>query len=368
MKPAQGRATSHPEPHFEAAGWLMRLREPEKMTSDELKSWKRFIADPENREAFEAMQRAASLAPTLTLSQPSVAADEDTYDGSMPVRLWRIAQGLQPPHTARKPVWLLRSAVAVACALLASIVAWLAPSWYTSGAQAYRTQGAQHREVVLDDGSRITLGAKTSVEVRYTPERRLIYLEHGVALFTVAHDRDRPFVVFAGTGSVTALGTEFNIWRDLDRTKVTVTEGVVEVAPVSISRPASPAAAWPDHGERVKKGQEITYTEDVLSSRVQTADLSAATAWREGRLVYRRTPLKYVISDVNRYFRQQLVLEDTHAGELEFTGAVPQNLSAMDFVRALEKVFRIEVVKIDNDRIVIRSLGPVESELPLVKS
>jgi transmembrane sensor len=376
MKAAQGTAGAPISPHLRAAEWLTRLRTPEEMTALELRSWQQFIAVPENREAFECIQRVAKTAPTLVLSplpEPhewAAQCAEDTYDASLPVEEWDAWQGAQRGTMLARlrgwaPRWQTRSLLAASAVIIIAVTIWLSTARLSSTHRAFHTEGAQHRVVTLDDGSRITLGAKTALEVRYTRKRRLIYLQHGEALFTVARDLQRPFVVFAGTGSVTAVGTEFNIWREMDRTRVTVTEGIVDVeAATSAGAQALPVS----RAARVKKGQEITYAQGRIAEPVHEADLSSAIAWREGRLVYRETPLKYVISDVNRYFPQQLVIVDAEIGELEFSGAVPQTLSPVEFVSALERIFRLKAVRVDEQRILIRSLPPLENKLPVVKS
>ncbi|MEH3160166.1 MAG: FecR domain-containing protein [Sphingomonas taxi] len=63
----------------------------------------------------------------------------------------------------------------------------------------------------LDDGSTVTLGAQTVLTVGFTRERRQLALERGEALFEVAHDRSRPFVVQTPFGAVTAVGTAFDV-------------------------------------------------------------------------------------------------------------------------------------------------------------
>src|SRR3546814_2068180 len=52
-----------------------------------------------------------------------------------------------------------------------------------------------------------------------------IEFRQGRAMFDVAHDASRPFVVDAGLGTVTALGTRFQVQRNEDRVSVTLLEG-----------------------------------------------------------------------------------------------------------------------------------------------
>src|SRR5690606_21916567 len=79
----------------------------------------------------------------------------------------------------------------------------------------------------------------------YSDEIRVLNLESGEALFTVAKDSDRPFVVMAGEAVIVAVGTQFNIQRKLSDVVVSVVEGVVGVSthPDNSAAPRAMAAA-----------------------------------------------------------------------------------------------------------------------------
>src|SRR3546814_18572093 len=63
-------------------------------------------------------------------------------------------------------------------------------------------------------------------------ERRDITLLAGRALFDVAKDPQRPFVVKAGDRTITALGTLFDVDVSPTELRVTLADGVVAVRPV----------------------------------------------------------------------------------------------------------------------------------------
>ena len=247
----------------------------------------------------------------------------------------------------------LLGAAAAVLMVLVGVLAWRLNFRPPEPVRAFATAAAEHRVIRLEDGSKVTLGAKTIVDVEFTGNQRRLRLRTGEAFFAVARDPKRPFTVLAGHGAVVALGTQFNIWHDLDRTTVSVAEGVIEVHRATellegcdpICRPA---------GTKVNRGFEISYKEDGATSVVKVSDIEAATAWRDGRLEYRQTPLRYVVSDVNRYFKNQLVIGDPAVGELAFTGAVPQNLTADQFVHALQSTFQVTAIP-DHGRIILRT-------------
>ena len=66
------------------------------------------------------------------------------------------------------------------------------------------TAVGENRTVPLPDGSRITVGGYSRVEVSFSDSERRVELARGEALFKVAKDPTRPFVVHAGRARVVA--------------------------------------------------------------------------------------------------------------------------------------------------------------------
>jgi transmembrane sensor len=105
-----------------------------------------------------------------------------------------------------------------------------------------KREGAVYR---LNDGSIVTLAAATRLRVDMTREVRRLVLEAGEGRFNVAHER-RPFIVYAGGGSVTARGTVFDVALSPDRRiRVRLIEGVIEVA-------------VPDHSPALRRQRLVT--------------------------------------------------------------------------------------------------------------
>jgi transmembrane sensor len=67
-------------------------------------------------------------------------------------------------------------------------------------------------------------------------------------------------------------------------------------------------------------------------------------SWREGRLAYRAEPLKYVVSDLNRYSTNQIIISDPKVGEFEYSGTVTPG-ALDDWVVALTQAFPVTVEK-----------------------
>lgn len=352
----------------EAIEWFRKLKGTEGavLSAEDLQAWERFAADPENGKAFEIVRRTMRTVPRIR--RPRLPSAEelalDGYDGSVAVADWDASVAKEAisvqPWRSRRGVFAGVALSVVCAALFIALLGWRQTGRAIDYSGSFATGQGQQREVSLPDGSRIAIGARTGLSVHFSDTRRTIVLEHGEALFTVAHNRTRPFEVRAAGGTVTAIGTQFNVRRDVDRVTVTVTDGTVEVAqesetpawvgPVDVEPPVTATTAT-----RVKKGQQLTFSEGREFSGVESADLRRAMSWPQGRLEYRRTPLKDVVADVNRYFNREIILGDTAAGELAFSGTVFRNQSVEEWVRTLEAAFDIRVTYMDPTHILIHS-------------
>jgi transmembrane sensor len=161
----------------------------------------------------------------------------------------------------------------------------------------YQTSIGEHRSVELDEGSVISLNARSSIRVDFSPTSRDIYLEDGQALFNVARHAGRPFRVHVNGNIVEAIGTEFNIHRGATRTDVAVLEGRVRVLTEQDNAPALQERVLLGEGQALSIGRAGTI------SAPTAANFADVTAWRQRRLVFRGRPLGEIVEEFARYNR-----------------------------------------------------------------
>ncbi|MFE0018667.1 FecR family protein [Mesorhizobium sp. NPDC059054] len=171
------------------------------------------------------------------------------------------------------------------------------------------TTGTGQTSVIdLPDGSRAHLNAASALNVDFSPQRRLAELVEGQAYFEVASDPlRRPFDVKAGDVSVSALGTAFDVNRNLPdgATEITVAEHMVRIT----SNGASQEIV-------LNAGETVTVSQDGLAGPVTDTGRSAAAAWRTGLYVAESRPLAQVVAALQAYHEGWLVIEDGKAGSL----------------------------------------------------
>lgn len=199
------------------------------------------------------------------------------------------------------------------------------------------------------------LAPKTSVAVQYTDQQRLLDLQGGEAYFTVAHNRERPFIVQVGKLRVRAVGTAFNVRSAGERVVVTVAEGTVDVYPAAAqpSKTQSQSVTGPMPGAvRVTAGSEVAWT--ASGPVVALVNPANALGWRKGRLDYLNEPLGSAIADINRYSSRPIIIRDPAIDQIVFSGTV-MTAATDSWIQALPSLFPIELQNDANGNIVLIS-------------
>jgi transmembrane sensor len=288
----------------------------------------------------------ASEAPTLRFE----SADKGSKEGGT----------RQSRPRLRRPFF---AAASVAFALVIAGAVW----WQVHRYPLYATDIGERRSITLADGSTVDLNARSQLRVEFTNSERRVELVDGQALFQVSKDKARPFIVHSGAATVRAVGTQFDVYRRDSGTTITVLEGRVavyagartaqadsaaksiapesnvppqptlarasrrnsqssspapgvSVAPTSISTPglsdsSGSAAIYLDAGE------QVTVSPDAAGTLLpQHADVTAATAWMQRKLIFEGSKLSDVVSEFNRYDRRQIVIEDPKLADFQISG------------------------------------------------
>lgn len=173
----------------------------------------------------------------------------------------------------------------------------------------HETDFGEQRSIALSDGSIIILNTLSEVAVRYDDSERRVELRSGEAMFDVATDSGRPFVVETGAVALNVLGTKFSVYHTPESTRLAVVEGVVRA--VSRQRP--------DQQVLVHAGQGAVATADGAIRRNGEIDVDKAIAWTDRRLIFEDVPLEDVISEFNRYNRRPLVVQDPQLAARKIT-------------------------------------------------
>jgi transmembrane sensor len=233
--------------------------------------------------------------------------------------------------------------------------------WLSLFSGIYSTAIGEQRSIELADGSTVEMNSKSRIRVRYTKNERDVDLLEGQALFHVAKDRARPFIVRADGTRVRAVGTQFDVYEKHSGTVVTVVEGEVAVlAPVNVEAPV----AAPEHASAtridipittipVAAGEQLTVT-PKLAHKSEHPNVAAATAWTERRIVFESATLSEVAEEFNRYNERQLVIEDPGLYDFHISG-VFSSTDPDSLIRFLRERPGVKVTETDSQVRVARS-------------
>lgn len=193
----------------------------------------------------------------------------------------------------------------------------IAPARNAPDRGEFVTAKGERRTIRLADGSTLTLNTDSAIRVGFTSTRRLVRLLKGQALFEVAKNPHRPFVVQAADQQVTALGTIFEVRLDADRMKVTLVEGKVVVDGIH-DRPGSNAAAIMVPTV-LAPGEELVAVNGA-KPQLAKVDVDQQLSWLEGFVEFKDVPLANAVQEMNRYSARPLVIGDAATGDLRVSG------------------------------------------------
>lgn len=185
----------------------------------------------------------------------------------------------------------------------------------SSDPRTAKTAIGEQRTLTLSDGSIVRMNAETALKIDYDARRRDIRMLSGEAIFKVAPDAVRPFVVRTPTAKVRALGTRFNVYQR-KVTVVSVLEGRVQVTPQLPSGASDQAPA----AQRLDAGEEVEIAQGRMAKRAHP-DVAKSVAWREGQLYFDAMPLEDIVREFNRHGGPvRLTLEGVAPGTYRFGG------------------------------------------------
>lgn len=329
-----------------AAFWAMRLDNSRCTPADRtaFEAWRE--ADPRHAAAYDSVVTALARVDKV-LGEPDVLALGD-----------EVFAATEPPRRPILPSMILGLAAAVVAAIGIAFYVELAEPDKVSetpvGASTYDTAIGERSTIDLPDGSRVILNTASRIDIDYQIANRHVVLREGQALFEVAEDANRPFVVTAGDRRIVALGTAFDVRVNEDRgVQVTLIEGRVAIDKVTAESvlpvtPVSPSV----ESQPLVPGEQLVVRGNEQPV-VATADTERVVSWREGRLIFRDDPLLDAVNEINRYSTTKLYLSnDSRLHDIRISGVFKSGRTD-SFILALETVYAVEAQQVSEHRIAL---------------
>lgn len=260
----------------------------------------------------------------------------DSFDSTH--RLDRLTSALEQQNAQRRRTrsHRMRTSVAGLCAALAIALgghfgyqSWQRQPLTSTSAQAsLGTQVTRH----LDDGSTMLLNTGSDADIVFYRDRREIHLNRGEAIFEVAPDADRPFVVLSGKARITVVGTRFAVNLLSSRVRISVERGTVR---------AGAALADETDALVLHAGDVAEVMHDGTAQRVQR-DAADAFSFADGVITFDRAGMAEIADTLSRYRQPPLVAADGLDPDIEVSALIRAS-TLESFIRRLPDLAPVRV-------------------------
>lgn len=307
-----------------AIDWFMRMRnaDTEDPRRSHFEAW--LMAHPAHRQAYaEVSDLWHDFDSTAQLQSLAAAVAQKEF--------------LEKEQRARKRKNLVAATLGIMLTVSAGLFgyrSWQAQPVMQMAASAGTGQIVSQQ---LEDGSTLTLNAGSDIEITYYRDRRLARLKRGEAIFEVARDEDRPFVVESGPAQVTVLGTRFAVNRLQDLVRVSVDHGRVRVeAPETAGNHLGAAIVLRD-GEVA----EIRPSGDPQRVSRTATD---AFGFARGVIIFDKTGLEEIAETLSRYRPQPVEVRTAANSDVHVTAVI----KTVDIEKFLAQLPRVAPVTIES--------------------
>jgi transmembrane sensor len=196
----------------------------------------------------------------------------------------------------------------------------------------YQTATAECQSFELEDGTDVLLNARTALSGAFENGKRGVSLMRGQAFFTITQNNTAPFHVSEGKTTITCAQGEIDVDLCNGRVGLIVHKGAADVTGQTGTR-------------QVAAGQRIQITREGRFSDIETVDLTEASAWRRGKLIFNRRPLGDLAVELERYRGGRIVVLENELAAMEITGVF--DLADPDAILdALEASLSVRISKI----------------------
>lgn len=186
-------------------------------------------------------------------------------------------------------------------------------------------QGGQF-QVQLEDGTKIWLNAGSTVTypAKFSSQERLVTLK-GEAYFEVAHNPNKPFKVHVNHDEIQVLGTGFNIqsYKENLTPVTTLIHGKVKVIRKTNVQ---------DQSLILEPGQQTVANTNLQKAKI---DINGIVAWKNGLFSFKRSSVKTIVSQLERWYNIEFVVDQAIAENRLITGEIPRNVNLDDVMQIL---------------------------------
>lgn len=272
--------------------------------------------------------------------QNGVVEENDLYFNLLRDKIWKNIKKTQETQLEpdfRKNSWL-SYLVRIAAILFIPLLIGSAFLYYRLQ-QANQPGQLVMQEVFATPGSRVSFtlpdqtkvwlnsGSTIKYPVNFSNQNSRQVILSGQGYFEVAHDVDHPFVVKTSELNIQVLGTSFDVssYADDQMMSSTLEEGSI--------------ALLNDEGKEIAKlkpGQKMILNKHSRKMFIEEVDTYLTTSWKDGKLIFKKTPLEDVAIRLERWFNCSIhVSPDLLNSNILYTATI-QNETVEEVLKMIE--------------------------------
>lgn len=307
----------------EAIEWHQRLKEGA-LDPDARREFRAWLQTPAHVQELaricliDALLRGGPRKAASLPSLPKNVVDFEAYVSATLPRAKQLAVVAARRFNAR---------AAMAAAVVLAVIVTAVGSWVTADQVIVTRQGRWDKQL-LDDGTVVYAGPRTKLRFHFDAHVRSVTLVRGEALFEVAREAERPFVVSTQVGSVQAMGTAFATADVGHAVVVTVAKGKVAVT-AGVGAGMQPMLPLSANQQVVLKLSGSSQPVSVNAER----ELKWIRNWYE----YEGEQVGDIITQLNRRHEVKVIVDDPQVTRLRMNALAFRPSQPEDFVAKINQ-------------------------------
>ena len=192
--------------------------------------------------------------------------------------------------------------------------------------------------VKLSDGTKVWInsGSKMVYPAVFKGNKREVFLE-GEAIFEVAHNTQKPFMVKSSSQEIEVLGTVFNVshYSDDEIMNTVLKSGSIKMT-------------YMDDDESsfvMKPGTLSSFDKDAMAITVQQVDPDDYFSWREGFISLSNKSLQEIANRISRYYNVSIEIEGKGLDKLTFSGRLDLSEDIAKVLNTIKESSDINIIE-----------------------
>lgn len=312
----------------QASLWLIEQKEG--LSQNRQKEFEKWLEDEQNKKSYKELKNV----------EQKISFIDENLKAKLRTQLHKELE--EELNQEEKTSFSIRPYLLVASFLIIAFVGFFSLSnnkevLYTKTLQSnYKVQ----KNYILPDKTKVSLDAKTKIEIKFYDNKREITLLSGNVVFDVGKDKNRPLTIYTKKNTIQDIGTIFEVRLKDEISTVKVKEGIVKVGKIYNENKDSKILYI------LKEKDSVTLNKEGNITKIKKIPLEEIAIWQQNNIHFNETPLNKAINEFLNYTQQKVQL-DKNIQNIQVTGNF-KNDELERFINSLTLIYPIEFEKKDS--------------------